>query len=209
MTSPLFVVFEGVDGSGKSSQLRRLAERVEAAGRRVVRLFEPTDGPHGSEIRRRARQGPPLEPREELDLFVEDRKENVAGSILPALARGDVVLQDRYLYSSAAYQAARPELGLTPGDVVRMHDGWAPRPDLVVLLDLPVGTGLARVRRRGAGDAFEEEVFQERVRQNYLRLAEEEPTIFRRIDAAGDEEQVAAAVWDLVAPLLEAERSTP
>ncbi len=203
--TPLFVVFEGVDGSGKSSQLRGLAERIEAAGRTVARLVEPTAGPHGSEIRRRARQGPPLAPQEELDLFLADRRANVAANIRPALERGEVVLQDRYYYSTAAYQAARPELGLTPAEVVAMHRDWAPTPDLVLLLDLPVSDGLARVHRRGAGDAFEESSFQERVRANFLRLAEDEPA-FRRVDGAGSVEQVAATIWALVGPLLEGER---
>lgn len=194
------MVFEGVDGAGKSSQLRRLAERLMARGRTVTRLVEPTDGPHGREIRRRAQHGPPMAPQEELDLFLADRRENVAHNIEPALERGEVVLQDRYFYSTAAYQAARPELGLTPSDVVALHD-WAPVPDLVVLLDLPVETGLSRVSGRGARDAFEHAELQERVRANFLRLVED-VACFRRVDAGRTEEQVAAEVWALVEPLL-------
>lgn len=196
----LFVVFEGPDGAGKSTQLTRLAARVEAHGRRVVRLLEPTHGPVGAEIRRRAREGPPFGPREELELFLRDRRENVEQNIRPALARGDVVLQDRYYHSTAAYQAARPALGLTPGDVVALHD-WAPRPDRVLLLDLPVERGLARVARRGPGDAFEERTLQEAVRRNFLALAAADPTI-AVIDAARPEAEVEAAVWAQVAPLL-------
>ena len=200
----MFLVFEGIDGSGKSSQLRRLAGRIEALGRTVCRLVEPTDGPHGAEIRRRAAgEGAPMSAREELDLFVADRRENVAGNIQPALARGEVVLQDRYFYSTAAYQAALPELGLTSGDVIAMHEGWAARPDRVLLLDLAVDVGLARVQRRGARDAFENVERQEHVRSSFLALAAADER-FTVVDASQDPDAVADAVWAAVGPLLEA-----
>lgn len=197
----LFVVFEGVDGAGKSSQLARLAARVAATGREVVRLVEPTHGPIGGEIRRRAREGPPLTAREELDLFVADRRQNVADNVRPALARGAVVLQDRYYFSTAAYQAARPELELSPADVVALHAGWAPRPDVVLLLDLPVARGLERVARRGAHDAFEEVGRQEAVRRTLLDVAAGDER-FAVVDAGLGEEAVAEQVWARVAPLL-------
>jgi dTMP kinase len=196
-----FLVFEGIDGAGKSSQVAALIERLEAAGRTVRRLVEPTNGEHGSELRRRAREGPPLSAQEELDLFVTDRRENVAQSVLPALAAGEVVVQDRSYFSTAAYQATREELGLTPEQIVELH-AWAPCPDLVLFLDLPVDVGLARVAKRGAGDAFEEEGRQRKVRENFLALAERTPA-FRRIDATQAPEQVAAAVWAAVSAHLE------
>ncbi|MCA8924220.1 MAG: dTMP kinase [Planctomycetes bacterium] len=194
-----FLVFEGPDGAGKSSQLERLAQRVEGLGREVVRLVEPTHGPIGSEIRRRAQQGPPLSAQEELDLFVEDRRGNVRDAIEPALARGAVVIQDRYFYSTAAYQAARDELGLSPAEVLELH-AWAPRPDRVLLLDLPTEVGLARVAERGAGDAFEREDRQRKVREHFLAMAEGDPA-FRRVDASRPRDAVAAAVWAEVADL--------
>jgi dTMP kinase len=200
VTSPLFIVFEGIDGAGKSSQLSRLAERFEAIGRTVVRTVEPTSGPHGTEIRRRAREGPALSPREELDMFLVDRRENVEQNVQPALEAGSVVLQDRYYFSTAAYQAARPALELTSADVLDMHD-WAPSPDLVVLLDLDVGEGLSRVRGRGAGDAFEQEALQRAVRANFLAMAERDAS-FARVDASLSPDHVAAAIWERVAPLL-------
>ncbi|MEZ6186466.1 MAG: dTMP kinase [Planctomycetota bacterium] len=197
-----FLVFEGPDGAGKSSQLATLAARVAALGREVVRLVEPTHGPIGSEIRQRAQHGPPLSAQEEFDLFVADRRVNVREAIEPALARGAVVIQDRYFYSTAAYQAARDELGLSPDDVLAAH-AWAPRPDRVLLLDVPVEVGLARVAARGAGDAFEREDRQQRVRASFLRMAETIPR-FRRIDATQSPDQVAAEVWEHVRELLEA-----
>lgn len=202
MARGLFLVFEGVDGAGKSTQIQRLAQRIEALDRRVVRLAEPTHGPEGEEIRRRAREGPPLAAKEELELFLADRRRNVYESVRPALDRGDVVLQDRYFYSTAAYQAAREELGLTPRQVIELHAEWAPRPDLVLLLDLPVDVGLQRVAGRGAGDAFEQRSLQELVRRNFLALAEEEPN-FRLIDGQPDPDLIEAEVWMAVAPLLE------
>ncbi len=200
-------MLEGIDGAGKSTQLARLAERIAASGRRVVRLVEPTDGPHGRQIRERARHGPPLAPREELELFLADRRENVRDNVLPALERGDVVVQDRYYLSTAAYQAARPELGLAPEDVVRLHE-WAPVPDLVLLLDLPVDEGLGRVGRRGAEDAFEDASLLARVRTNFLALAAHDPTI-QRVDAGAAPDAVAAAIWERVAPLLEDDEERP
>jgi dTMP kinase len=196
----VFLVFEGADGAGKSSQLSRLAERLEGLGYTVSRLLEPTHGPLGSEIRRRAAHGPPLAAREELDLFLRDRRENVEGNVLPALARGEVVLQDRYFYSTAAYQGARPALGLTPAEIVTLHD-WAPRPDLVILLDLEVEEGLRRVRARGPSDAFEELSMQERVRSNFLELARTDAT-FHKVDASAAPELVAQAIWVRVEPLV-------
>lgn len=197
----MFIVFEGVDGAGKSSQLARLARQIEAAGREVVRLVEPTHGPIGSEIRRRAREGPPLAAREELDLFIADRRRNVDENVRPALVRGAVVLQDRYYFSTAAYQAARPELGLGPADVLALHTAWAPRPDLIVLLDLTVASGLERVHRRGKGDAFEEVGRQEAVRRTLLQLAGEDDR-FAVVDAIGSEDDVAGRVWARVAPVV-------
>lgn len=198
----LFLVFEGIDGAGKSSQVERLIAALEARGRSVTRLVEPTDGPHGSELRRRARHGPPLSAQEELDLFLADRRQNVAEGIRPALSAERDVVQDRSYFSTAAYQATRPELGLKPEEIVALHSEWVPAPDLVLFLDLPVEVGLARVRRRGAGDAFEEEGRQRQVRENFLALAAQTPS-FRRIDATGAPEAVAAAVLREVLPLLE------
>lgn len=197
----LFLVFEGIDGAGKSTQVSALSARLEALGRVVRRLVEPTDGPLGREIRQRARHGPPMSAQEELDLFLADRRANVAENVRPALARGEVVIQDRYYFSTAAYQAARSELGLSPAEVVALHREWAPLPDAVLWLDLPVEAGLARVERRGVGDAFEREDRQRAVRANFQGLASETPC-FVAIDAAQPAEAVADAVWSAVEPLL-------
>ncbi len=196
----MFVVFEGIDGAGKTSQLHRLVNEMQEAGRCVVSLLEPTRGQYGSEIRTRAQHGPPMTPEEELELFLKDRRENVEQNILPALAAGKDVVQDRYYYSTAAYQAARPELKLTPAAVVDMHD-WAPRPDLVILLDLPVEVSLLRLDKRGSLTVFEREAFQRHVRAGYLELSKLDDR-FRVIDAEGSETQVAKAVLEAVSEVL-------
>ena len=197
-----YVVFEGVDGGGKTTQLERLAQRLEAQGVEVVRLREPTDGPIGQEIRRRAQHGPPMTPDEELTLFLDDRRANVSERVRPALERGAWVVQDRYFYSTAAYQGARPELGRAPESIVALHTEWAPEPDAVVVLDLPVEAGLARVSKRGARDAFEEEAFQERVRANFLALAATRPHL-HVVSADASVDAVEAAVREALAPLTE------
>ncbi|MBI3725243.1 dTMP kinase [bacterium] len=202
LSRPLFVVFEGIDGSGKTTQASRLAERLAARGIAVRRLVEPTRGPIGEEIRRRARDGPPLAPREELELFLEDRRANVRENILPALARNEALVQDRSFLSTVAYQGARPELGLSREDLLRLH-GEMPKPDVIVLLDLDVDTGLARVASRGKHDAFEERAYLARVLENFRALVGEVGgTVVRRVDAARSPDLVEASVWKIVEPLV-------
>jgi len=202
LARPIFVVFEGIDGSGKTTQAERLAKRLEDRGLHVTRLVEPTRGPVGEEIRRRAREGPPLEPREELDMFLEDRRTNVRENVLPALARRDALVQDRSFLSTVAYQGARPELGLSREDLLRLHREM-PKPDVIVLLDLDVDEGLARVSARGKRDAFEDRTYLERVLANFRELVGETGgTSVRRLDAGRTPDEVAEDVWQIVEPLL-------
>ena len=147
----IFVVFEGIDGVGKSTQVRLLAKRLEALGRRVVCSKEPTDGPHGARLRASAATGR-LPLAEELELFVLDRTEHVERVIAPALARGDVVILDRYFYSTIAYQGAR---GGDP-EAIRERMQVFPRPHAVYILNLAPAAGHARIGARGdAPNAFE------------------------------------------------------
>jgi dTMP kinase len=163
----LLVVLEGIDGSGKSTLLRGLAEAVEARGFRVVRTREPTDGPYGRKIRALAASGrEAVTPEEEFQLFHEDRKLHVAEVVRPALARGDVVIQDRSYFSSVAYQGQR---GLDRARLLRESESIAPRPDLLFVIDLPAEVALERIRasRRGADD-FESKETLEEVRRAFL-----------------------------------------
>jgi len=137
------LALEGVDGSGKSTQARLLAAALLEQGREVVLTQEPTSGPAGQKLRGYL-QGTErhLTPREELDLFLADRREHVERIIKPALAAGRMVITDRYYYSSVAYQGA---LGLDPAWILAANEAFAPRPDLVFLFVLPVFQALARV----------------------------------------------------------------
>jgi dTMP kinase len=136
---------EGVDGSGKTTQARLLAVSLLQQGREVVLTQEPGPGPVGEKLRRYL-QGDDrhLTPEEELDLFLADRREHVEQVIKPALAAGQMVITDRYYYSSVAYQGA---LGLDPTWILEENETFAPRPDLVFLLVLPVPQALARLER--------------------------------------------------------------
>ena len=193
-TAGLLVVFEGTDGSGKSTQLPLLAARLEAAGLRVAKTREPYDCPAGRAIRAMARSGERVAPEQELAWFFEQRRAHVREVVRPALARGDVVLSDRYFVSTAAYQGAR---GLDAAAILVASEAEFPIPDLVLWLDLPVAAGLARTHARGAPHepAFEDAAFLERVRETMGSLARD---YIVRVDAAGDAGVVEARILDVV-----------
>ncbi len=197
MARPGFLlVLEGIDGSGKSTLARQLAEWLRGRGREVITSREPTDGPHGTALRRSAKTGR-LSLEAELDLFHKDRAEHVAALISPALARGCVVILDRYYFSTAAYQGAR---GLDPQAIIETNEKFAPVPDIVLLLDLDPTDGSARIQRRGdALDDFEALDYQREVRRIFLAL--DRPFI-RRIDAARSAEAVLADCRALLEPLI-------
>jgi len=211
-----WITLEGIEGTGKSTQLERLAARLVAAGRPAVATREPGGTALGRELRRvlLASTEPPLHPQAELLLYVADRAQHVSEVVLPALARGTVVLCDRQLEATLAYQGHGRGLGVAA--VRQLHRAFPldERPDRTVLLDLDPRVALARARRRDqvAGRAasegrFEAEplAFHERVRAGYLELAASEPERIRVVDAAGDpaevERRIAAALVDLLPEL--------
>ncbi|HSV97340.1 MAG TPA: dTMP kinase [Spirochaetota bacterium] len=171
---PLFVVFEGIDGSGKTTICEAVFAHYTNAGFPVVRLREPSDGPWGRRIRELIQNDAMPGPEDQVRLFIEDREDDVAANIRPALDGGKMVLLDRYYYSNAAYQGA---LGLEAGRVIdeNRRRGF-PEPDRVYLLDLEPAEALRRVRARGGAsagkDAFEREDFQASVRAAYLSIAD-------------------------------------
>ncbi|MEY5024938.1 MAG: hypothetical protein RLZZ244_466 [Verrucomicrobiota bacterium] len=163
----LLVVVEGVDGAGTSTVLKRLADWCAERSLDFVLSREPTDGPWGRRIRESAVVGR-LSLEEELELFLQDRREHVQNLIRPALDRGAVVLLDRYYFSNAAYQGAR---GADPESVLLRNECFAPAPDLVLLLDCDPRVTLERVRQRGGGvDEFERLDALERVREIFLKI---------------------------------------
>ena len=161
------LVLEGIDGTGKSTLARSLAQWLRENGREVVTSREPTDGPHGTALRQSAKSGR-LSLEDEFALFLKDRAEHVATLIAPALDRGAVVILDRYYFSTAAYQGAR---GLDPQSIIAANEKFAPIPDLVLLLDLDPAVGSARITRRGDTlDDFEALDDQREVRRIFLSL---------------------------------------
>lgn len=165
----LYIIFEGIDGAGKSSRIQTLTQALEMRDFRVKCLFEPTNGPFGKEIRSRARHGPEMTVEEELELFIKDRRAHIQGDLSQSLADYDVVIQDRSYLSSAAYQSAKINCPHSPQQILELHD-FVPKPDLVVYLDLDVDTALTRVGQRGESDAFENAERLKRVRANYLSI---------------------------------------
>ncbi len=141
------LAFEGIDGSGKSTQAGLLAAALKREGYQVVLTQEPTKGLTGQKLRRYL-TGPvrSLSPTEELHLFILDRREHVEEVIKPALAEGKVVICDRYYYSTVAYQGA---LGLDPGAILAENESFAPPADLVFILTLPVPMALKRLTGKG------------------------------------------------------------
>jgi dTMP kinase len=206
----MLIAFEGGEGSGKSTQIAALAESLRTTGRTVLVSFEPGATPIGQRIRELVlHTDEKIAPRAEALLFAADRAHHVRTVVRPALDAGSVVLLDRFVDSSIAYQGAGRELA--DADVRRLSE-WATEglvADLTVLLDLPVRDGLARARGRtatAAADRLERESleFHERVRQAYLALAAAEPDRYLVVDAARPIDEVAAAVAAGVAAKLNA-----
>jgi dTMP kinase len=166
----MFIVLEGIDGTGKSTQARRLAEHFTAMGKTVILSREPTDGPWGTLLRNSANTGR-LSPEEELEMFLKDRRQHVAEKIVPALASGHVVILDRYYFSTMAYQGAR---GFDPQEIRRKNEAFAPVPDVLIILDLDVNTAIQRIGARGdTANEFEQRANLERCRDIFLSLKDE------------------------------------
>jgi dTMP kinase len=195
----MFIAFEGGEGAGKSTQEQRLADHLIARGYEVVRTREPGGTPAGEAIREivlsPAYDG--LDDRAEALLFAASRGEHVARVIRPALQRGAVVVCDRYLDSSVAYQGAGRNLGM---DAVRELSLWATNallPDLTVVLDIDPEIGLARLDSRDRLEAQPLE-YHRRVRQAFLDLAAEDLSRYVVIDATQDPGVMAAQIREAV-----------
>jgi dTMP kinase len=206
-----FLSFEGIDGCGKSTQLRLLASRLRLRGVEVVTTREPGGTPLGQQLRHALLEAETqVDPLAELLLYAADRAQHVRTLVRPALAAGQIVLTDRYADATAAYQGAGRGFG--PGVVASVIDlaTGGLKPDLTLLFDLPVAAARERVRQlrrpeRPEGDKLEAEdlAFHERVRSCYLRIADAEPERVRVVDASRSIEEVHQRVLDIVAPLLE------
>jgi len=188
----VLVNLEGIDGCGKSTQSKLLKNKLEEIGDKVIILKEPTKRPHGQKLWDMLRGKRKATNEEILDLFVLDRKQHVKERIQPALDDGTVVLMDRYYYSSMAYQVA----GGIDVNVIRERHAFAPKPDVVLIFDLPVTIALERVRGHSEADEFEKEEHLEKVREAYLKLRSD--PLVRIVDSARVPEEIFEEVWKLV-----------
>ena len=207
----LFVAFEGGDGAGKSTQADLLARWLSDQGQEVVRTREPGGTPLGRSLRELVLHGEDgsVAPRAEALIFAADRAQHVATVVRPALGRGAVVVTDRYLDSSVAYQGAARELG---HDEVRDLSLWAVEelvPDLTVLLDVEPGQG--RDRRGTVPDRLEREddSFHDRVRQGFLALAAQDPDRYLLLDAGRPVVELAEQVRERVRTLVAGPEGPP
>lgn len=202
----LFITFEGGDGSGKSTQSTLLASWLASQGRTVLTTREPGGTELGDELREIVlhRRGH-ITPKTEALMYAADRAHHIATKVRPALERGDVVVQDRYLDSSVAYQGVARSLGATE---VRDISLWATDgllPDLTILLDVDEQIGRGRLdssRTRYDRLEAEEQEFHARVRAAYLELASAEPERFLVVDASAPVDHIAAAIRERVLVLL-------
>jgi len=189
------IVVEGIDGAGKSTLAQKLARALMDQGKSVVQSKEPTAGPWGMQLRASAASGR-ADPQQEVAWVLQDRRQHVQDVIQPALARRDMVILDRYFPSMIAYQGAA---GLDVNHLLNLND-FAPRPDLWLLLDLPITTGLGRICSRGdAPNHFENEKNLQRCRAIFLELNLPNRQV---IDASQEAETVFMQAWAAVQELL-------
>ena len=197
------IIFEGTDGTGKSTQLQLLAEALRNKSWDVVTTREPTTGHHGMKIRELYVNRQNFSPEEELRLFIADRKEHVKNLLLPSLAEGKIVLCDRYFLSTAAYQGA---IGFDPEEIIQQNR-FAPVPDLAFIFTAPAATSLHRITK-SRGDQpndFEKLESLQRVAAIFDKL--DKPYI-RRIDATLAIDQIHEQVMGEVASFFAATQNT-
>lgn len=196
----LFLAFEGGDGAGKSTQVRLLVDALQERGHDVLVTRQPGGTPLGQALRDLVLHGDHVAPRAEALLYAADKAQHVEEVLRPALAAGRVVVTDRYVDSSVAYQGAGRDLGVD--DVTRLQH-WAVgglMPDLTVLLDVTAATGRERRGRRGAADRLEAEGddFHDAVRRHFLLLAQAAPERYVVVDAARPPDEAHALVLERV-----------
>ena len=193
---PLFIVFEGIDGSGKSTACRDVAGKLTEVGEPVITLAEPTGGQHGRKIRELLSGPIKPDPDVMLELFIKDREDDAAVNIKPALDNGSIVLMDRYYYSNAAYQGAS---GLSWKRILKLNESYGfPKPDKVYFIDVDPEAALERIRLRNeengsSSDLFEKKQFLEEVRSIYNLISE---SSIVRIDGSMTKEKTVEFILD-------------
>ncbi|MGR4863851.1 dTMP kinase [Caulobacter sp. LARHSG274] len=206
MTRGTFISFEGGEGAGKSTQIRRLADRLRADGADVVLTREPGGSAGAEQIRDLILNGDAdrWSPITETLLMYAARRDHIERVIRPALGRGAIVLCDRFADSTRAYQGAGGDAPVSLIKALEEHVLGATIPDLTLIFDLPATVGLARAQARGGEARFESKglAFHERLGAAFLEIARREPQRCVVIEAAGDIEAVAADVWSAVSSRL-------
>lgn len=189
----ILIVFEGIDGSGKTTQAKILLDKLRVKGIDAVYFQEPTQGKWGRIIKEKALFPDSLTPREEVDLFQKDRKNNVEKNLKPALEEKKVVILDRYYFSTIAYQGAR---GIDPGWIRHNNEKFAMKPDLVFILDVEAKNGLQRIEDRKKKDRlFEREEYLVKVREMFRSFKGKG---FFHIDGAKPKEEISQEIEKIV-----------
>jgi len=193
MQKGILIVFEGIDGSGKSTQAEILLERLQEEDFDAVYFREPSKGKWGRRIKKKALHSDSLSPEEELDLFQKDRRENVEKNLKPALKKKRVVILDRYYYSTIAYQGAK---GIDEKLIRRMNEEFVVEPDLVFIFDIDPQKGLERIENRKKKDRlFEHEDYLVKVREIFRSFKGEK---FVHIDALKSKEEIRKEIEEIV-----------
>jgi dTMP kinase len=193
----LLIVFEGTDGTGKSTQLQLLDAFLRKRNLPVITTKEPTDGQYGQQIRKLYSNRTQFSREDELELFLADRREHVNEQILPALKNGKIILCDRYFLSTAAYQGV---LGFDPEEVLK-RNSFAPDPDLALLFQLPVQKGIERIIS-GRGEKPNDFEQFENLKKTAAIFAQLDRPYIKTINSEGSIDEVHRAVLDVVFPLL-------
>jgi dTMP kinase len=193
----ILIVFEGIDGSGKSTQAEILLEKLQEEDFDAVYFREPSKGKWGRKIKKKALHPDSLSPEEELDLFQKDRRENVEKNLKPALKKKRIVILDRYYYSNIAYQGAK---GIDEKLIRRMNEEFVVEPDLVFIFDIDPKKGLERIENRKKKDKlFEREDYLAKVREIFRSFKGEK---FVHIDALKSKEEISKEIQEIIFPIL-------
>lgn len=205
----LFITFEGTEGCGKSTQINALAARLQDQGQQVLQTREPGGTPLGEAVRNLLQHdeaGADMSPEAELLLFTASRAQLTRERILPAIAKGEIVLCDRFMDSTTVYQGVARQIDTQAVATINRFAVGEARPDLTILIDLPPEVGMARVHARSDGqlDRIEQEAieFFQAVRTGYLKLAESEPERFLVLDGSASVEVLEQQIWAAVQPRL-------
>lgn len=183
-----FIVFEGIDGSGKSTQCSLLYNYIASENIPVKLLAEPTQGEYGQQIRKMLQSETPISVDEQIRLFIEDRQQDFDLNIKPCMEQGKTIVMDRYFYSNAAYQGSSI---ITPEDIIRKNiDKGFPLPHRVYYIDIDPAEAMRRITARsatGKTELFEKKTFLEGVRKNFLQMADDR---FIKIDGSLSQDKI-------------------